>query len=224
MSSNSIGYRIKDARKQAGLTQAELAEYVRVSKSSIAQYENNKIKPSYNVLIRIAEKCKKPVQHLLIGEDVAYENAKTLYINEQKNLAPVIGSNIQKAREARNISRTEFAQCVEISEDELSSYERGEVLVPLYELIQIAKQFYVTLDWLVGRDDISHPFPDDSQVYDQVTNFSVAERQLYGRLHSRPQYIQVFLKLLKSYDDVDNTLNELRDLSKNNSKETPDIF
>lgn len=50
----TTGQRIKEARKKAGLTQAELAKMLGVSNSFIAQYENDLRKPKIETLQRIA--------------------------------------------------------------------------------------------------------------------------------------------------------------------------
>ena len=47
--------KIKEARKNAGLTQQALADKLSISISSIASYELGRRKPSVDVLIKMAE-------------------------------------------------------------------------------------------------------------------------------------------------------------------------
>ena len=51
----SIGEEIKKIRKEAGLSQKELGERLKVSQAMIAQYENGKRTPKIETLIKIAE-------------------------------------------------------------------------------------------------------------------------------------------------------------------------
>jgi transcriptional regulator with XRE-family HTH domain len=66
---DSIGDRIKIARKKAGLTQQKLAERVRVSRAAVAQWESGEtkgLKPENLVLA--AEKLAISIKWLAIGE------------------------------------------------------------------------------------------------------------------------------------------------------------
>ncbi|MEE0858157.1 MAG: helix-turn-helix domain-containing protein [Acutalibacteraceae bacterium] len=50
-----IGKRLKDLRKEYGLTQQQVADRVWVSKSMISSYERSERTPSYEVLIKLAK-------------------------------------------------------------------------------------------------------------------------------------------------------------------------
>ena len=63
-----MGENIRGLRLEYGLTQEELARRARVDRSYISQLENNKIiKPSYDVLNRIAETLHVPIGYLTVG-------------------------------------------------------------------------------------------------------------------------------------------------------------
>ncbi len=79
----SIGQRIKDARKKNHLTQSQLAEKAFVSDSYIAMIELDKRNPSTDVVIRIAEILGVSPETLLLGSSQDTEN--TLF-NEWKSL------------------------------------------------------------------------------------------------------------------------------------------
>lgn len=49
------GEYIRNARKKAGLTQAQLAKKLNVSQAMIGQYENDKRKPKVDTIVRIAD-------------------------------------------------------------------------------------------------------------------------------------------------------------------------
>ena len=60
-----IGARIKDLRNARRMTQAEFAERINVTKSTVSAYENGTRFPSYDVLIRIARLFKVSTDNLL---------------------------------------------------------------------------------------------------------------------------------------------------------------
>lgn len=62
-----VGERIVIARKEAALTQVELAELVGVSQRSMQAYENGEVVP-YRKMRDIARILEKPVEYLLYGE------------------------------------------------------------------------------------------------------------------------------------------------------------
>lgn len=57
--------RLKELRKEKGLSQAKLAEVLFVDKSSIAKYETGKSTPSVDMLIKLAEYFKVSTDYLL---------------------------------------------------------------------------------------------------------------------------------------------------------------
>ena len=64
----TIGERMRDARKAKGLTQAALAEKVRLKRNTIANYETNNIKPSERSVLNICAVLGINEKWLLTGE------------------------------------------------------------------------------------------------------------------------------------------------------------
>ena len=50
-----FGKKIKELRKEKNITQKQLAEILQVTKSTIGNYEINRIRPSHEILLAIAE-------------------------------------------------------------------------------------------------------------------------------------------------------------------------
>ncbi len=74
-----VGARIAAGRRARGLTQAELAQAVGVSRSAVAQWETERAGQVRANLTRIAAALGMSVQHLLGGEEPqAAENATEL--------------------------------------------------------------------------------------------------------------------------------------------------
>lgn len=60
-----IGIHIKEQREVKGLSQKELATKIGVKQNTISQYENNIKRPSYEILILIADFFDVSVDYLL---------------------------------------------------------------------------------------------------------------------------------------------------------------
>ena len=63
----SIGRKIRDARKNAGMTQVELAKATNLSRSYIGDIEKDRYNPSVSTLQAIAKATNVPVETLLAG-------------------------------------------------------------------------------------------------------------------------------------------------------------
>lgn len=60
-----FGYRLKDAREKRKLTQAQVADRLNLTRSSISSYENNVALPSVEILIQLALIYRVSVDYLL---------------------------------------------------------------------------------------------------------------------------------------------------------------
>ncbi len=69
----SIGERLKSLRLEAGLTQKEVAESLRMSKPIVSQYESNQRTPSLEKLIRFSRFYNASLDY--ICENVDEKNA-----------------------------------------------------------------------------------------------------------------------------------------------------
>ena len=67
----SIGKKIRDARKNAGMTQVELAKAANLSRSYIGDIEKDRYNPSISTLQAIAKATNVPVETLLGGAAAA---------------------------------------------------------------------------------------------------------------------------------------------------------
>jgi transcriptional regulator with XRE-family HTH domain len=71
-----LGRRIQEAREEAGLTQAQLAELIGLKYAqSVSNYERGKSEPRRKRLRRIAEVTRKPISHFVDNETMIPEDA-----------------------------------------------------------------------------------------------------------------------------------------------------
>lgn len=60
----TVGERLRELRKAAGLSQQELADYVGVDRSTICMYELGQRIPKDDIKIRLCEKLGQDVQYI----------------------------------------------------------------------------------------------------------------------------------------------------------------
>jgi len=60
-----LGQRLKQLRKEKGMTQAELAEALGVSTGTVAMWETNKRKPTFEMLERLSDIFDKQVGYIM---------------------------------------------------------------------------------------------------------------------------------------------------------------
>lgn len=94
----TLGEKIKEARKQCGLSQEVLAEKMNVSRSAIAKWETDKGLPDINNLKALSQLLNMSVDYLL-GDDEACEEP---VIREAYNLSDY-GKGIRKTKKDRVI-------------------------------------------------------------------------------------------------------------------------
>ncbi len=61
---------------------------------------------------------------------------------------------IRDLREDADKKQNDLAKYLGIDQSTYSDYERGKICVPIDQLIKIADLYNVSLDYLVGRDDV----------------------------------------------------------------------
>lgn len=66
----------------------------------------------------------------------------------------MIFSRIRDLREDSDKKQIELAKYLNVDQSTYSDYERGKINIPIEQLIRIADFYNVSLDYLVGRDDV----------------------------------------------------------------------
>ena len=68
-------------------------------------------------------------------------------------------SRIRDLREDKDMSQTEFAKLLGMSQTGYSKYETGENAMPTNILIQLARIHGTSTDYLLGITDVREPYP-----------------------------------------------------------------
>lgn len=101
-----LGPRIAALRRQAGLSQSELAARLKVSPSAIGMYEQGRREPSVDTLVALSRLFRVSIDYLVTGQ---------VSQSEQQALDKLLRSRIEAAdlrlasREKRPFSRQELA-------------------------------------------------------------------------------------------------------------------
>ncbi|MDO4720745.1 MAG: helix-turn-helix transcriptional regulator [Peptostreptococcaceae bacterium] len=83
----SIGSRLKQARKASRLTMQQVHESTGLSKGNISNFENNKFKPSADALVLLSELYDVSIDWILKGEAFPQESSEqSIYPPEDKEM------------------------------------------------------------------------------------------------------------------------------------------
>ena len=113
----TFGEKLKEARKQAGLSQEQFAEKMCVSRSAIAKWESDKGMPDINNLKAMAQLLGVSVDYLLADDDL-------LEIHEMKE--PITLASFEKSGKCR-------------SKKDAACYEKYKTADAIYPLIRYRK-------------------------------------------------------------------------------------
>ena len=93
---NNIGYRISELRKQAGMSQFQLAKVLDIATSTLGMYETGKREPSLKVMNRIANYFNVTTDYLLGRPEKKDDDAKTADIEDNDVIFTYEGRRIPK--------------------------------------------------------------------------------------------------------------------------------
>lgn len=93
---NNIGYRISELRKQAGMSQFQLAKVLDIATSTLGMYETGKREPSLKVMNRIANYFNVTTDYLLGRPEKKDDDTKTADIDDDDVIFTYEGRQIPK--------------------------------------------------------------------------------------------------------------------------------
>ena len=132
-------------REEQDLTQQELANIFKVSRSLISKWERNLITVPLKQLNNYANYFNISLDYITGLSD---KKTKTNKINLDNNL---VGKRIVEVREKNNLTLRKLADELNTTSSTISAYETGKVLIQSSFAITICSQYKVSLDWLCGR-------------------------------------------------------------------------
>lgn len=66
---------------------------------------------------------------------------------------------IRNLREDSDIKQKDMAAYLKLHQTTYSSYELGKLNIPIYILVDLAKFYHTSVDYLIGLTDVRTPYP-----------------------------------------------------------------
>lgn len=138
--------RMKDIRTYFGNTQKELADVLGVSRSTYAGWENGL---DAIILPKLNDFCN------YYGVSLDYicglTNTKKYDIINDKIDKNVLGNNLKEIRTNNKHTQEKVANIINVDQSNYSKCELGKMYIHTYALIEFAKHYKVSIDWLCGK-------------------------------------------------------------------------
>lgn len=141
------GNKIKQLRKDAGLTQIELGQKLGVVKQTVSSWENNISEPKNDILVKLSKILNTSPDYLLGNE--------TQDIVASKYLPEKYDTNIKYWIQKTGDGYAKVANQLGITEDTLKDYMDERIDIPYQILIALSEICEVSTDCLLGIIDKS---------------------------------------------------------------------
>jgi len=138
--------RMKDIRTYFDNTQNELADYLKVSRSTYAGWENG---IDAIPLLKLNEFCN--YYGISLDYICGLSNTKKYEIINDKVDKEILGNNLRKIRIKHNDNQAKISEIMKVDQSNYSKYELGKILIHTYPLIEFAKYYNVSIDYLCGK-------------------------------------------------------------------------
>lgn len=142
--------RMKDIRTYFGNTQKELAGILGVSRSTYAGWENGL---DAIILPKLNDFCN------YYGVSLDYicglTNTKKYDVINDKIDKSVLGNNLKETRTKNKHTQEKVANIINVDQSNYSKCELGKMYIHTYALIEFAKHYKVSIDWLCGKTEDS---------------------------------------------------------------------
>ena len=138
--------RMKDIRTYFGNTQKELAGILGVSRTTYAGWENGL---DAIILPKLNDFCN------YYGVSLDYicglTNTKKYDVINDKIDKSVLGNNLKETRTKNKHTQEKVANIINVDQSNYSKCELGKMYIHTYALIEFAKHYKVSIDWLCGK-------------------------------------------------------------------------
>ena len=140
--------RLEDLREEKNLKQIDIANLLKVSKSTYSQWEHSKIPIPTKRIIELADFYQVNIDYILNISKVR----KSIKGKTKIDLIR-IGNNIKNIRLNLNLTQDELADKLNIDQTTLSKYELGKSLIQIDPLIGLSKLNNYSIDYILNRDN-----------------------------------------------------------------------
>lgn len=138
--------RMKDIRESYDKTQMDMANVLKVSRSTYAGWENG---IDLIPLLKINEFCN--YFNISLDYICGLTNTQKYEISNLEIDKMLLGQNIKNTRIKNNDAQENVAKTIGVDQSNYSKYELGKILIHTYPLIEFAKYYNISIDWLCGK-------------------------------------------------------------------------
>lgn len=141
-----IYLKMKEIRENKEDTQDKIAKILGVSRSTYAGWENG----IDNIpLLKLNDFCN--YYKVSLDYICGLTNIKKIDILNKEIDSVIIGNNLKDVRLKKNDTQESIANIIQVDQSNYSKYELGKILIHTYPLIEFAKHYNISIDWLCGK-------------------------------------------------------------------------
>ena len=142
--------RMKNIREYFDNTQKEVADTINTTRSTYAGWENG---IDAIPLTKLNDFCN--FYKVSIDYVCGLTNIKRYDIVNSKIDKITLGKNLKEVRNRHNDTQRKTSDIIKVDQSNYSKYELGKFLIHTYPLIDFAKHYKVSIDWLCGKTNNS---------------------------------------------------------------------
>ena len=137
---------MKEIRTYHLITQKKMSEILKISRSTYAGWENGIDPISLSKLNSFCNYFNISLDYICsISPETNYEKYKK-EINVKE-----IGKRIKHIRLIHGDTQKVVADILNVDQSNYSKYEHGKIVIRTYILVEFAKHYKVSMDWLCGK-------------------------------------------------------------------------
>lgn len=163
--------RIKQVRKNIGLTQVEFGTRLGVAGNTIATYENGMRNPSNAIIVAICHVFNVNETWLRTGEGEMFKSEISLY-DEYDTLS----KRLKQLRKSLDLTQQEFATKLGVQRNTIAMYEIGRTIPSNTVILFICSEFNINESWL--RTGEGNMFKSEISLCDKYDTFSIRLKRL----------------------------------------------
>lgn len=142
----SILVRLRDIRQDLDITQNNIASLIGVKQGVYSRWESGK---EMIPLFRLNKVCNllHCTMDYIVGFSQSNKKSEVIYEIDLN----VTSERLKIFRNSVGLTQKELAEVLNTTQSTISAYETGKTLILMAFAYQIAKDYGVSMDWLVGR-------------------------------------------------------------------------
>lgn len=171
-----IAKRIKELRKEKGLTQKQLSEQIGIPYRSIVNYEIGCREPNSKAMSILEEFFQVSGKYLRGETETRTTFNGKLDSTFEQSVYKTLSKRIKSLRKNSGLNQNEFAQLLAVDQTAVSQWETGKTLPGFKQCIKIAKILNCSLDSLVNEStDMKCLFKESDKSEERLSDIELQQ-------------------------------------------------